>query len=75
MSNRITERDVQAAADALKAQRIAEGKKTWLTVEYYNGWCHLHEVNAEMEARHCCIRKVAGGTKREMYQYLQAARF
>ena len=70
MSNRITEADVAEAAAAFKAKRQAEGKNTWYSVEYYNGWCHLHEVDAETEARHCCIRKVDGGTKREMYNRL-----
>jgi hypothetical protein len=42
-------------------------------VEYYNGWCHLHLVDADTEARHCCMRHVTGGTKREVYTYLQGA--
>ena len=75
MKKRITEADVANAAASLKSKRQAEGKKTWLTVEYYNGWCHLHEVDADTEARHCSLRHVAGGTKREMYDHLQAAMY
>ena len=72
---RIRERDVEAAAEALKSKRQAEGKKTWLSVEYYNGACHLHEVDADTEAQHCCLRRVSGGTKREMLAYLHAAMY
>lgn len=71
--SRITEKDVENAAATLKRVRVANGRLTWLAVEYYNGWCHLHEVDADNEARHCSIRHVAGGTKREMYAHLQAA--
>ena len=72
---RTTEADVKEAAERLKAQRQAEGKKTWLAVEYYNGFCHLHEVDADTEARHCSLRHVDGGTKREMLAHLRAAMY
>ncbi len=72
---RTTQADVEAAAARLKARRLARGEKTWLTVEYYNGWCHLHEVDAETAGRHCSIRKVNGGTKREMLAHLMAAAY
>ena len=73
MSTRITEADVKEAAASLKARRIAAGRSTWYAVEYYNGMCHLHEVDADTEARHCSLRHVDGGTKREMYAHLQHA--
>ena len=75
MRDRITTKDVEDAAKNLKQKRIDAGKKTWLSVEYYNGYCHLHEVDQDYENRHCSLRKIAGGTKREMHQYLQAASF
>ena len=70
---RITQKDVETAAADLKASRIAAGRKTWLAVEYYNGYCHLHEVDADTEARHCSIRHVDAGTKKEMYNHLRNA--
>lgn len=72
---RITQADVAEAASDLKERRIAEGKRTWMVVEYYNGWCHLHEVDADTEARHCSLRHVAAGTKREMHDWLTAAMY
>lgn len=72
---RVTESEVAAAAKRFKENRIAAGKPTWLSVEYYNGACHLHEVNAETEAHHCSLRHVSAGTKREMLQYIYAASF
>jgi len=71
--SRITEKDVALAAKRYKELRQAAGKETWYSVEYYNGWCHLHEVDADKEARHCAIRHVTGGTKREIYEHLHAA--
>jgi len=73
MSDRITQKDVAELADQFKTARQNAGQKTWLQVRYYNGWCHLEEVSADNEARHTTIRHVFGGTKREVYQYLQAA--
>jgi hypothetical protein len=73
MSNRITQNDVAELCQHVKEKRQARGEKTWFAVEYYNGWCHLHLVDADTEARHCCMRHVTGGTKREVYTYLQGA--
>ena len=75
MRNRITEKDVAGAAESLKTIRQERGEKTWLAVEYYNGYCHLHEVDADTEARHCCIRHIDGGTKREMFNHLRHAAY
>jgi hypothetical protein len=75
MRSLVSEGDLYAAAQRLKAKRQAEGKKTWLTVEYYNGWCHLHEVDADTEARNCCLGHVNSGTKREMLAHLNAAMY
>lgn len=72
---RVTESELEAAAAQFKSNRIAGGFQTWFKVEYYNGWAHLHEVDADHEARQCSLRKVAGGTKREMLQYIHAANF
>ena len=73
MSNRITERDVAQQCQWLKERRQARGRLTWFAVEYSNGLCHLHLVDAETEARHCSICHVIGGTKRECFTYLQGA--
>jgi hypothetical protein len=75
MSNRVTEQDLEEAAKSFRQSRIDAGEKTWLSVEYYNGHCHLHRVDADTEARHCCLSHVTGGTKRECLQYIHAAAF
>jgi len=75
MKNRVTEKDVAEAAQRLKEKRQAQGLKTWLSVEYFSGACHLMEVDAEHEARHCCLGHRNGGTKREMLAHLHAAMY
>jgi hypothetical protein len=73
MSYRIRESDVAYLINQVKILRQKAGYKTWFEVEYSYGQCNLNLVNDEVEKRSCCLRHVTGGTKFEMYQYLQAA--